>query len=165
MFELKPLSMRAIPGALSKAERYRLLGESWQAESICRDVLAVEPGNQPALVMLILSLTDQFEQGATAQDALQFIAKLEDPYERAYYTGIIHERRAFALFRHSDYRSGHAVYSLLEHAMDWYEKAQALRPTGNDDAPLRWNTCARFLRRHPQLSPAPQEEPQPVGSE
>jgi len=162
MFELKPLSARAIPGALSKAERYRLLGEPWQAESICRDVLAVEPGNQTALVMLILSLTDQFEQGAAAQDALQLIARLEDGYERAYYSGIIHERRAFALLRHSDYRSGHAVYDLLGHSMDWYEKAQALRPAGNDDALLRWNTCARILMRDRELRPRGEEAFEPA---
>ena len=41
MFELRPLSASAIPGALAKAERYRLLNESGQAESICQDVCHV----------------------------------------------------------------------------------------------------------------------------
>ncbi len=149
MFPLKPLSASAIPSALAKAERYRLLNEPWQAESICRDILAQAPDNQEACVMLILALTDQFDQGIHAQDALDLIPKLKGEYERAYYSGIIHERRAVALFRHSDFRSGHIVYPLLEHAMEWYQKAEFLRPPGNDDALLRWNTCARFLRRIP----------------
>jgi hypothetical protein len=29
--------------------------------------------------------------------------------------------------------------------MESYEKAAAVRPTGNDDAILRWNTCVRLL--------------------
>ena len=55
MFELRPLSPSAIPSALAKAERYRLLNEGGQAESICLDVLAVDPDNQEALAMMILS--------------------------------------------------------------------------------------------------------------
>ena len=164
MFPLKPLSVDAIPSALEKAERYRLINEPWQAESICRDIRAVDPENQEACVMLILSLTDQFDQGIHAQDALDLVPALKGEYERAYYSGIIHERRAIALFRHSDFRSGHVVYPLLVHAMEWYEKAEAIRPPGNDDALLRWNTCARFLRRIPQLTPG-QERDQPVLSE
>lgn len=164
MLELKPLSQAGVPGALAKAERYRLLNEPWQAESICRDVLAIDPENQAALVTLVLSVTDQFDQGASAQDALGVIARLRDSYERHYYTGIVHERRAVALLRHGDFRSGKAVYTLFCHAMEWYEKAQAIRPEANDDALLRWNTCVRFLRRNPQISPSEQPE-QPVLSE
>jgi hypothetical protein len=39
-------------------------------------------------------------------------------------------------------------------AMESYERAEAMRPPGNDDALLRWNTCVRLLARHPQLKPA-----------
>jgi len=31
--------------------------------------------------------------------------------------------------------------------MSWYEKAEAVRPAANDDALLRWNTCARLIMR------------------
>ena len=44
----KPLSPEPCPAALAKAERYRLLNEPGEAESICLDVLAVEPDNQEA---------------------------------------------------------------------------------------------------------------------
>jgi hypothetical protein len=164
MFPLKPLSMEAIPAALAKAMRYRLINEPWQAESICRDIVAVDAANQEALVTLILALTDQFDQGIKAQEALDLIPKLEGEYDRLYYSGIVHERHAIALWRHSDFRSGHVVYPLLLHAMEWYEKAEALRPSGNDDSLLRWNTCARFLRRIPQLTPS-HERDQPVLTE
>jgi muramidase (phage lysozyme) len=63
MFDLKPLSPQAIPGALAKAERYRLLNESWEAESICLDILQIEPDHQDAIVTLLLALTDQFRDG------------------------------------------------------------------------------------------------------
>ena len=46
MFALKPISQASITGALAKAERYRLLNEPNEAESICRDILEVEPDNR-----------------------------------------------------------------------------------------------------------------------
>ena len=164
MFPLKPLSADAIRSALAKAERYRFLNEPWQAESICRDIREIDPDNQEAIVMLLLALTDQFDQGINAQEALDLIPSLKSEYERCYYSGIVHERRAVALWRHSDFRSGHVVYPLLQHAMEWYERAEPIRPRGNDDARLRWNTCARFLRRIPQLTPEAERE-QPVLTE
>src|SRR5262245_21547511 len=93
VFELKLLSREGIPGALAKAERYRLLNQPWEAECIYRDVLAVDPGNQEAVIGLVLALTDQFEGGSAtivprAREALQ---GLGDEYTRAYYAGIICE--------------------------------------------------------------------------
>ena len=46
MFQPKPISKDVIPSALAKAERYRLLNEPGEAESICLDVLQIEPDNQ-----------------------------------------------------------------------------------------------------------------------
>src|ERR1051326_7126109 len=106
MHDLKPLSREAIPAAIAKAERYRLLNEPWQAESICRDILAVEPADQSALVMLILALTDQFDQGIHTQEAYQTAGRLADRYGQRYYTGIVHERRAMALFRDGGFPAG-----------------------------------------------------------
>ena len=57
MSELKKLSKEAIPAALEKAERYRLLNEPGEAESICLDILAIDPENQRAIIMLLLALT------------------------------------------------------------------------------------------------------------
>ncbi|MBA2736935.1 MAG: hypothetical protein H0U50_09150, partial [Pyrinomonadaceae bacterium] len=31
---------------------------------------------------------------------------------------------------------------------DWFERAEAIRPAGNDDAILRWNGCARIIIRN-----------------
>ncbi len=56
MFELKPLHPDSILTALEKATRYRLLGESGEAESICLDVLRVVPDHPQALVSLTMSL-------------------------------------------------------------------------------------------------------------
>lgn len=152
-FDLKPLSREAIPAALAKAERYRLLNEPLQAESICRDILAVDPANQEALLTLLLALTEQFEHGINMHEPLELAERIGGAYEKAYYLGVIHERRALALFRQNDFRSAQAVYSLILQAMRNYEEAQALRPAGNDESVLRWNTCVRFLRRTPQLTP------------
>ena len=82
---------------------------------------------------------------------MEGVNRLDDPYHKAYFAGIVHERRSFTIFRQSDFRSGQAVQTLLVHAMECYDKAQALSSDSNEDALLRWNTCARFLIAHPQL--------------
>ena len=162
-FELKTLSPEALPRALEKAERYRLLNEPGEAESICLDVLEVEPGNQLAFVTLLLAITDQFDtDSASAADAHKAIERMRDPYARAYYTGIVHERRAKAELHHCAPGFGPRVYEQLREAMLWYEKAEAIRPTGNDDAVLRWNACARLLMRDPHLVPAVEERGEPL---
>lgn len=161
-FHLKSLSADAIPEALAKAERYRLLEEPSQAESICQDILRIEPSNQKALVMLLLSLTDQFGTEATPVRAREVLAKIQGDYEQAYYAGIICERSARSRMQ-QPLPSGRAgAYQEFAEAMRWYERAEAFRPPGNDDAILRWNTCARTLMRHPDLRPEPEEVQGPV---
>jgi hypothetical protein len=151
MFELKPLSVEGIPAAFEKAERYRAINQPWQAESICHDILAVEPDNQRALITLLLALTDQFgkEMGANPAAARELIPRLEGDYAKAYYSGIIAERRARSTLARGGPGSGEAAYELLQQAMELYGRAESLKPSGNDDAILRWNTCARMLMRHP----------------
>src|SRR5258706_241217 len=113
MFDLTPISREAIPEALSKAERYRLLNEPWQAESICLDILHVEPGHQQALVLLLLSLTDQFGKGVSTARAREVLTHLHGDYERAYYGGIVHERWAESLLRQDSPAAGFTPYPTL----------------------------------------------------
>jgi hypothetical protein len=162
MFKLKPLSKDAIDAALSKAERYRLLNEPDEAESICLDILEIDPQNQPAQVMLLLALSDRCGDGSgAAARAQQLASKLQNDYERFYYSGLVAERRARA---HLD-RGGatpYGAYDWLMEALDWFERAEAVRPPGNDDAILRWNTCVRVLQKHPELRPAPDMREEPL---
>ena len=162
-FDLKPLSVEAVPRALAKAERYRLLNEPNEAESICLDVLQANPDNQEALVMLLLALTDQFDSDAPPgmAEARKCSELMRDDYERAYYTGIIWERRAKAQLRRGAPRCGPRAYEWLREAMTWYERAEAIRPAGNDDARLRWNTCARLIMRDSRLVPMAEESGEP----
>jgi hypothetical protein len=155
MFEVKAISQESIPRALEKAERYRLLNEPWQAESICLDVLQIESQHQQALVMLLLALTDQFNSGSNDlyRRAQEVVPRLHSEYERAYYTGIICERRAKAQLDQGAPGSGVIAYHWLRDAMKYYEEAEALKPLGNDDAVLRWNTCVRMQQRHRHLAP------------
>ena len=166
MFELKTLSPEAVPRALAKAERYRLLNEPGEAVSICLDALEIEPNNQDALAMLLLAITDQFnDDPARVNEAMTTVARLSDDYERAYFTGIIFERRAKALLRHGSPRSGPRAYERLREAMTWYERAEALRKPNNDDALLRWNACARLIMSDPHLVPMSEEPQEPLLSE
>ena len=162
-FDLKRISPDGIPHALERAERYRLLNEPAQAESIYRDVLAVDSDNQAALRQLILSLTDQFGgsgTGSAAREARDHIVQLDDEYDRAYYTGIVYERETRAyLERKNVVRS--AAYDGFRHAMEWYERAEALRPPGNVDSVLRWNSCVRAIERE-RLEPESAERELPL---
>jgi hypothetical protein len=161
--QLKPITREGVPTAIQKAERYRLLNDSAAAESICLDVLQVEPENQQAVVMLLLSITDQFatEEGDSVKRARDVLPRLQDDYKRAYYAGIIAERKANALLQRGSMGSDAVAHDWLRDAMRFYEKAEATRPAGNDEAILRWNTCARRLTK---LNPArsTREEMEPV---
>jgi len=150
--QLKTISKGGIAEALAKVQHYRYLNQAEEAESICRDILAVDPENQMALRQLGLAITDQFT-GATddrRQEAQDCFEKLVSPYERWYYLGILHERRAKAQMG-----AGHLAHSLIasfEKAMQCFEEAEKLRPQGNDDALLRWNRCVRLLESIPELT-------------
>ena len=163
-FAFKSLSPEAVPRALAKAERYRLLNEPGEAESICLDALEIEPDNQDALAMLLLALTEQFGGDASAPVAAawQTVERLRDDYERAYYTGILYERRAKAQLAHGTPGCGPRAYEWLREAMSWYDKAEAIRPPSNDDAILRWNACARLIMRDRHLVPLAEERGEPL---
>lgn len=164
MFDLKPLSPEGISGALAKAVRYRLLNEPGEAESICLDVLAVDADNQEALATLILALTDQFADEAS-RALIQIRAalpRLHSEYEREYYAGIVAERLAKAQLRRGGPFSSPGTYEQIREAMSRFERAEALRPAGNDDAILRWNACARLLMAHAELEAATSEREEPL---
>ena len=150
-FELKPISPAGVGVALQRAERYRLLNEPSLAESICLDVLRIEPENQRALVTLLLAITDQFGNGASAAPARELLPRLKSEYERRYFEGIVWERSAHAQLRSGISNAAANTYARFLEAMRCYEDAIELRPAGNDDAILRWNTCARILMRHPDF--------------
>src|SRR5579864_1000134 len=156
-FTLKPISRAAIPEALQKAERYRLLNEPAQAESLCQDVLAVDANNQEALIALLLAITDQFGHGGSLPRSREVLQRIEGVYEKAYYGGIIWERTARAQLRKGSPNSAFTAYDGLRRAMELYEEAEAVRPAGNDDAILRWNCCARTLMQNQNLRPRPDE--------
>jgi len=166
MFDLKTLSSEAVPRALAKAERYRLLNEPGEAESICLDALETDPDNQEAIAMLLLALTDQFVGNQQRiSDAWHTVERLRDEYERAYYTGIIWERRAKALLAHDTPRGGPRAYEWIREAMANFERAEAIRPPNNDDALLRWNACARLIMQDRHLEPTREEPSEPLLSE
>lgn len=146
MVEPKLISKTGIPAALEKATRYRLLNEPLQAESICRDILAVEPDHQQALVTLLLSVTDQFENAlaGTLETAKAILSKIQSDYERAYYEGIINERWGTAHLS----KGMQTSIGWYRAAMRSYAKAERLSEPDNDDAVLRWNTCVRIMQRY-----------------
>lgn len=159
MIDLKPLSHQAVAAALERADHYRLLNEPVQAESICLDVLEIEPENQRALVTRVLALTDQFglNLNRTFREAKALIPQLGSDYDRAYYWGIVCERRARTHLQTGAMGSGYMAYDWLRQAMDSYETAAASAPAGNEDSTLRWNACARVINRNPDVVPEPEQ--------
>ena len=150
--KLKPISRAGFSEAISKVELYRNLNEPGEAESICRDILAQEPNHQVALRLLGLSITDQFTGGTSDRyaEAARAFEALTSNYERAYYCGILQERKAKAQLGAG--RPPHTVMPIFEDAMRLFEEAEGIRPPDNDDAILRWNRCVRLL--HSRLATA-----------
>lgn len=148
--KLKNISKSGIAEAISKATLYRYLNEPEETESICHDILAVEPENQAALRMLGAAITDQFtgqpsDRYAEAEGAFR---QLSDAYERHYYVGLLYERRAKAQMRAG--RPIQMLVGLFQEAMQHFEQAEKIHPPENDDAVLRWNRCVRLLEKLPQ---------------
>src|SRR5688572_5887772 len=107
MYETKPIAIESVPSALAKAERYRLLNEPSEAESICQDILAIQPDNEQARISLLLALTDQIPDHPQAfAKAMATIPQLDNAYDRAYYAGIAWERRAKARLAVNSHGSG-----------------------------------------------------------
>jgi tetratricopeptide (TPR) repeat protein len=156
-FKLKTISQAGISAAIAKAERYRYLNEPEEAESICRDILAVDPNHQLAKRILGLAITDQFSGGVNDRvtEASSLFDTLEERYAQLYYRGILHERHAKAQL--SAGRPAQAIAAELEEAMQCFERAEKIRAAGNDEAILRWNRCARLLQQIPV--PETREEP------
>ncbi len=148
--KLKPLSKDGLPAALEKAEHYRLLNQPRLAESICLDILAVDPSNPRASIILLLALTDQFDRSSSrgAKQALNIARNLPDEYSRLYYTGIVYERQAGNALTSGIPGADFDAYEWYLDAMACYEQAEAVHPAGNDDAVLRWNTCARTIMQY-----------------
>ena len=155
MFTLKPLHKESIPSALEKAKHYRLLNEPVQAESICLDILEIEPDHNEALVTLLLALTDQFDHDLKGRfkKAREILTRFDGEFARLYYGGIICERRANVHRKRHVPGSNHVSYEWYIQAMQCYEEAAELSPPNNDDAILRWNTCARIIMRNSELKP------------
>ena len=148
--KLKTISPSGISEAISKATLYRYLNEPEEAESICHDILAIEPHHQIAWRMLGLAITDQFigQSWDRFGEAESAFSRLTDPYERNYYLGLLHERRAKAQMRAG--RPAHILVGLFKEAMRYFEEAEKIHPPDNDDAVLRWNRCVRLLEELPR---------------
>ena len=155
--KLKTIRSNGIAQALSKAQLYRYLKEPEESESICQDILAIEPENQAALRMLGLSITDQFvgEPSGRCAEAESVFRRLTDPYAQHYYLGILSERRAKAQMRNG--RPAYLVVALIEEAMRQFEEAEKIRPSDNDESVLRWNRCLRLLTKLPRTETNEQE--------
>lgn len=159
MLQLKKLPKDAIPVALEKAKHYRLLNHPWQAESICRDILSTDPGNQEVLYTLILAITDQYDtySNTSPQPAMEHVSLLTDEFQRDYISGLIFERLAIATFSRQTAQTGYIAYSQFKRAMEFYEKAEQKQTETNKESILRWNACVRFIQVH-DLKDHPEED-------
>lgn len=161
--QLKPLSREGITAALEKAEHYRLLNQPRLAESICLDILAIDSDNSRASVILLLALTDQFGRSSSkaSKQALTLAQSLKDEYSRKYYTGIVYERQAGNALTSGIPGADFDAYEWFLEAMECFQQAEEIHPPGNDDAILRWNTCARTIAQY-NLHERPLDDGEPL---
>lgn len=145
---LQDIHADSIDLALERARQYRSLLEPEIAESICLDILNIDPGNQAALVVYILALSDQISTSGSQSPFQQIdnaIEQLSSDYKKMYYTGIVHERRARFLLTQPMSRA--FAYDYFVKALDCFQHAENMRPDHNDEAILRWNSCVRIIQR------------------
>jgi tetratricopeptide (TPR) repeat protein len=142
--ELKRLADKNLDTAIELAAHYRALNEPEQAESICRDVLAVAPENVDALRTLGLALTDRFPASwmTLFDEACATFRKLPSEYERTYYVGIAWERYAVAQAAGGRCRG---ALNAFEDAMEHFERAQSLAAKDDPLPILHYNRCVRAV--------------------
>ena len=146
-YKIKRISTAGIDEAIAKAELYRSLNEPEEAESICRDILAIEPQHQFALRLLGLALTDQFTGRGSDRyrETRTDLPAAPEPVRAA----LLHGDSARAT-RESTAQCRAAasvsVLALFDQALHSFAEAENIRPAGNDDAILRWNRCVRLLQ-------------------
>jgi len=162
MDELIPISKKGIEKALKKVDRYRLLNDPIEAESICHDILEIEPDHQEAIVMLLLALTDQFNHGVTGNAPKQLLPKIKDEFTREYHRGIILEREAKATLVRGLPGSHHDAFEWLEEAKEVFQIANKLSADDDDDAILRWNACVRTIQKYRLTARPPQGRELPL---
>ena len=150
-WELKQLADKNLGAAIGLAAHYRNLNEPEQAESICRDVLAVAPENVDALRTLGLALTDRFAASwmTLFDEACATFRKLPSHYERTYYLGIAWER--YALAQAAGGRCRNAI-NAFEDAMEHFEKAQELAAKDDPSPILHYNRCVRAITDSAELT-------------
>ena len=150
---LKKLSANELDSAVEKAVLYRALNQPEEAESICQDVIAVDPKHQNGLRVLGLAITDRFDELAVGlfEEAMKIFGRLENEYDRVYHEGVAWERLGKAHLRRGE---GHGALGAIEHALEHYERADAIAPAGNPDPTLRYNRCVRLLQSHRLLKDA-----------
>ena len=165
MPKFKPLPKKSIPEALEKAQHYRLLNEPRIAESICLDILKVDPDHQEALVMVVLSISDLLERRKAegVRQAREHIARIKDKYKRAYYDGLVCERRGLVVLRASQPGHHHYAYNWFMEALEHYAEAEKVQPKDSSEVILRWNTICRIFEAYPNLGPAPEDDPHASG--
>jgi hypothetical protein len=159
MSELRKIHREAVPKALERVERYRLLNHPRVAESIARDILAVDAENQQALVGLILALTDQFEMEANTgiNPVLEIVQRLDGEYAQAYYAAIVYERQAVARLKRCYPGANFDAFELLQKAMELFIKGDQMSLPEDDDAILHWNACVRMVDGY-KLRERPRED-------
>lgn len=156
MVELKTIRTENVSSALELAKRYRLLNEPDEAESICLDILEVDPGHQETLITLLLALTDKFGNSGLVpsfDSARAIVDKLEAPYCKSYYLGVIYERRAKYHLKQGGPGCGSVAYQWFAKALEAYKEALESCDPENQDAVLRWNSCARIINTNPDVKP------------
>ena len=159
MSELKRLAGDDVSSALALAEQCRAIGEPDEAESMCLDVLELEPENQAALVLLLLARTDLLERGLPrgVDRAREVLPRLAGDYERAYYGGVICERQAKYVLGQRGKRSGFVAFDWFRYAMEHFEEAIQLEPE-RIEAVLRFNTCIRLIQGNRHCVPGPDDD-------
>ena len=139
-----------------------MLNEPGEAESICLDILETDPENQPALITLLLALTDRFSKGYGVSDTQAnhcsrgSRANTSAPTTRGFWPSAGPRRNS-----RRDTPGPVITPTMIVRSDAAVREGRNVRPPGNDDALLRWNTCARMMAKN-KLAARDEDRTEPV---
>lgn len=127
-------------------------------ESICQDVLSLDPTNQEAVELLFRSRVSLLSKGLPrgVERAQELVPQFDGDFEKAFFSGLLRENQARYLLDRRGRQASSVAYNWFRHAMDDFEEANRQDST-RIEATLHWNACLRTLQANPHCAPNPEE--------
>ena len=156
--DFKNLESADLDAALAAAQASWAELRAEETESICLDILELDPNHRSTLDLLLRCRIELLKKGLpqSVARAQELIPQLDSDFDQAFYSGMIREAQARYLLEKRGRATSGVAYSWFRHAMDDFAAASNL-DAGRVEPKLHWNACLRTLENNPQCVPPPED--------